>query len=147
MLLYLLIHDAVEDENEGSLQRIEDREDVRHGNGFLIEEQNTKAPSQSQQHNQHQRPLDPSSVKREITHIFHTRGSNSKVTIVNAIKLASVYNLDHQCWNEMEVSGKYLTQTIITIEIIINDIYFKKQCSVLWIDVNIYKQYDKNAMS
>lgn len=47
--LYLLLQHAVEDEDEHSLQRIEDGEQVRHDHRALVDVHKTKGPGEAQQ--------------------------------------------------------------------------------------------------
>ena len=61
---YLVVVDAVEEEDEESLQTVEDGEQVGHGHGGLVEVQQTEGPRQSQHEDQHESSADPTSTKQ-----------------------------------------------------------------------------------
>lgn len=58
---YLFLEEAVEDKDEHPLQSVEDGEEVRHDNGGLVEEEQTKGPGQTQEKEQGKRSKHPGS--------------------------------------------------------------------------------------
>ena len=59
LLKYLVIVDAMEQEDEQSLQTVEDREHVGEEERLLIDVDKAYCPCQSKENNQHQGTLDP----------------------------------------------------------------------------------------
>lgn len=58
---YLFLEEAVEDKDEHPLQSVEDGEEVRHDNGGLVEEEQTKGPGQTQEKEQGESSKHPGS--------------------------------------------------------------------------------------
>ena len=58
-IIYLLIHEAVENEDEESLEAIEDGKYVGHGDGVLVYIQDTEHPGQAQENHQDCCPFHP----------------------------------------------------------------------------------------
>lgn len=55
----LLVLEAVEEEDEDALERVQDGEHVGHGNGGLVQIQQSKRPRQTQQEHQNKRSTNP----------------------------------------------------------------------------------------
>lgn len=58
----------MEDKDEHPLQSVEDGEEVRHDNGGLVEEEQTKGPGQTQEKEQGKRSKHPGSETHTHTH-------------------------------------------------------------------------------
>ena len=68
-LSYFVVEDAVEEEDEEALQRVEDCEDVRehHLPRAAAHPDEPHAPRQTQQHDEHHRALDPRPARGSST--------------------------------------------------------------------------------
>lgn len=62
---YLFLEEAVEDEDEHPLQRVEDGEEVSHHDGRIVEEEQAKGPRQPQKTKQGERSQHPRPEEEE----------------------------------------------------------------------------------
>ena len=64
----LLIHEAVEDEDEDALKTVENGEEVSHDDRLSVDIEQTKRPRWTKQHDQHHGAFDPRPATSSITH-------------------------------------------------------------------------------
>lgn len=67
-LTYLLLQDAVEYEDEHSLQRVEDGEEIGHDDGALVDVHQAKGPGQAQEAEQRNGSDHPGPIKHQDRH-------------------------------------------------------------------------------
>lgn len=65
MRLYLLLEEAVEDEDEHPLQRVEDGEEVGHDDGRVVQEEQPERPGEAEQTEQRERSQHPRPVGKQ----------------------------------------------------------------------------------
>lgn len=83
---HLFVLETVEKEDEDALERVQDGEDVGHGDSRFVQIEQAERPSQTQKEDQDERATNPNPVLIESDHEFHS-SRQSFCHLHNSIRL------------------------------------------------------------